>query len=135
MSEISNTYLIISDQVHRIIRPVTKIGRSLDNHLVISDTSVSRLHAEIRFEMGKFQLVDMGSTGGSFHNGERVEKCTLQSGDSIQLADVPLIFAQNKTNLSNDSFEQELELSQLGPDENATLIQNPLDWRIQRSVR
>ncbi|MEK6256057.1 MAG: FHA domain-containing protein [Chloroflexota bacterium] len=129
MAEIYNTYLIVSDQVYRINAAVTKIGRSLDNHLVITSANVSRQHAEIRYENDEYKLFDNGSTGGTFHNGVRIEKCSLNSGDSIQLAEVPVIFARNPTNMDKQEKASTGELKLLGPDNEPTILEQELDWR------
>ena len=86
-----NAFLIIETQVFHIPETTTKIGRSLGNHLVISEPQVSRHHAIIEREEDHFVIVDMGSTFGTFVNGERIEKVRLQTGDSILVANVPLV--------------------------------------------
>ena len=42
------------------------IGRSGDNELVVGDRSVSRHHAELHVDHGRFHLVDLGSTNGTY---------------------------------------------------------------------
>jgi len=50
-----------------------KIGRLDDNDIVISDTSVSRNHAEISIENeNTFYITDLNSTNGTFVNGNRL---------------------------------------------------------------
>ena len=88
----ANIYLIISSQVFPIKFPITKIGRKLDNDLVIQDILVSRYHAEIRYEGKQFYIIDLDSTGGTFINNKRIKKGVLCSGDIILLANVPLMF-------------------------------------------
>lgn len=43
-----------------------KIGRHSSNQILILDESISRYHAEIKFENGVFFLKDIGSTTGTF---------------------------------------------------------------------
>lgn len=43
-----------------------KIGRHSSNQILILDESISRYHAEIKFENGLFFLKDIGSTTGTF---------------------------------------------------------------------
>lgn len=43
-----------------------KIGRHSSNAILILDESISRFHAEIQFQEGKFYLKDSGSTTGTF---------------------------------------------------------------------
>jgi len=65
-----------------------------DNHLVIDDPRVSRLHAQLRIVRGQFVIFDLDSTGGTFVNGQRIHQYTLRAGDVISLAGVPLVFGQ-----------------------------------------
>jgi ABC-type multidrug transport system ATPase subunit/pSer/pThr/pTyr-binding forkhead associated (FHA) protein len=62
------------------------IGRGSGNDVVISDLLASRNHASIR-RMGKdrFQVVDHGSTNGTFLNGRRVVTADLREGDLISV--------------------------------------------------
>lgn len=85
--------LILEDEkVYPIERPVTNIGRRSTNHLVINDLRVSRNHAQVRFVNGGYMIFDIGSSGGTFINGERVQQSLLRPGDVISLAGVKLIF-------------------------------------------
>jgi hypothetical protein len=91
----TNAYLIISgNQIVNLTRPVTNLGRRVDNHIVLDDRRVSRLHAQIRISQGKFILFDLQSRGGTFVNGERIHQQTLHPGDVISLAGVLLVFGQ-----------------------------------------
>lgn len=101
-----NIYLIISSQVFPIKSAVTKIGRKLDNDLVIQDSLVSRYHAEIRFEENRFIIADLDSTGGTFINNKRVNKGVLYSGDIILLANVPLMFMNESDMLERVADEE-----------------------------
>ncbi|WP_052851653.1 FHA domain-containing protein [Streptomyces avicenniae] len=57
------------------IGQVTRIGRALENELVVSDLQVSRLHAEFLAQPdGRFEIRDLGSHNGTFVNGQRLEK-------------------------------------------------------------
>jgi len=91
-----HAYLIISGvKVFPLGSPVINIGRRLDNALVIDDPRVSRNHAQLRAEGGRFVVYDLNSTGGTFVNGKRVTQCVLYPGDVISLAGVPIIFGQD----------------------------------------
>ncbi len=46
---------------------------------------VSRSHARLECAPGACTLVDLGSSNGSYLNGERVERVLLQPGDMISL--------------------------------------------------
>ena len=53
---------------------VTRIGRALDNDLVVSDLQVSRYHAEFRATPAGYEIVDLGSHNGTYVNGEPVQR-------------------------------------------------------------
>lgn len=73
---------------------VTSIGRKIDNELVLNDPRVSRRHAELRCFRGRFVVFDMGSSGGTYVNGHRVNHSVVYDGDVISLAGVQLVFRQ-----------------------------------------
>lgn len=60
------------------------VGRKVDKDLVIADPRVSRDHAVIVSEDGKFTVVDQGSKHGTFVNGERVERQILERNDRLE---------------------------------------------------
>ena len=55
------------------------IGRRDTNDLRLAGSEVSRDHAEIRFEGGRFTIRDRGSRYGSFVNGEAITERELQT--------------------------------------------------------
>ena len=95
-----NAYLLINTQVVPLVREKTTLGRKLDNDLVIQDALISRNHANIRYENGKFMVYDMKSTGGTFVNNKRIDKSELISGDIISLANVPLMFVHDGSTMT-----------------------------------
>ena len=60
------------------------VGRKVDKDLVIADPRVSRDHALITSEDGKFCVVDQGSKHGTFVNGERIQRKTLERNDRVE---------------------------------------------------
>jgi predicted component of type VI protein secretion system len=62
-----------------------RIGRAPQNDLVLEDPGkgVSRNHAEIRFEGGRYTLVDLGSQNGLWVSGSRVPSVVLEPGVSV----------------------------------------------------
>ncbi len=59
------------------------IGRSSELDMVLVEDMVSRRHAKIFVEGGDIFLEDLGSTNGSFVNGEKVVRTKLAEGDRI----------------------------------------------------
>ncbi len=71
--------------------PVT-IGRMSSNDIVLSDQNISRKHAEVRHEGGRWLIVDLGSTNGTSVNGKLAREHTLSSGDRIAFGSTELKF-------------------------------------------
>jgi sigma-B regulation protein RsbU (phosphoserine phosphatase) len=69
------------------------VGRKVEKDLVIADPRVSRDHAVILSENGKFFVVDQGSKHGTFINGERVERRQLERNDRIEFGARDTIYA------------------------------------------
>jgi len=64
------------------------IGRDSNNGVVINDSEISRKHARLTFQGGKYVLDDLGSTNGTFVNGQRlVGPVVLKSGDVVSLGE------------------------------------------------
>ncbi|MFI9464538.1 ABC transporter ATP-binding protein/permease [Streptomyces xiamenensis] len=60
---------------HLAVGQVTRIGRALENELVVSDLQVSRHHAEfLAHSDGRYELHDLGSHNGTYVNGQRMDK-------------------------------------------------------------
>src|SRR5262245_6064246 len=96
----SEARLHVSDsQGRRVVvldRPLFLIGRRTAADLQIVSTDVSREHAEIVQEDGRYTLRDRGSRYGTFVNGEQITERALQHGDRIRLGRtdaIELIFA------------------------------------------
>jgi pSer/pThr/pTyr-binding forkhead associated (FHA) protein len=64
------------------------IGRDPSNDIVINDAEVSRKHARLLFQDELYVLEDLGSTNGTFINGQRLESPqVLEPGDMILLGE------------------------------------------------
>lgn len=73
-------YALDGDQLH--------IGRESSNEIAVNDAEVSRRHARLTFQGGKYVLEDMGSTNGTFVNGQRLTgPRVLKSGEVISLGE------------------------------------------------
>ncbi len=68
------------------------LGRNEDCDYQIISTRVSREHAEIIRTASGFALRDLGSTNGTFLNGQRIDQLRLGDGDLVAIADVELTF-------------------------------------------
>jgi sigma-B regulation protein RsbU (phosphoserine phosphatase) len=69
------------------------IGRKMEKDLAIADPRVSRDHALIVSESGKFFVEDQGSKHGTFVNGERVQRKVLERNDRLEFGARDSIYA------------------------------------------
>lgn len=71
-----------------LTQEVITIGRDVTNELVVADAEVSRQHARVSRTPGGIVLEDLGSTNGTFVNGERLTAPrVLSSGDLVGLGE------------------------------------------------
>src|SRR5215210_97800 len=68
------------------------IGREAGADYVISDGKASRLHAAIRpLPDGRATLVDLGSSNGTFVNGQRIQSQLLTGNEQVQIGDTVIV--------------------------------------------
>jgi hypothetical protein len=69
-----------------LIGATVKVGRDLDNDVIIQDQPMSRHHAEIRLGRGAYRVFDLGSTYGTFVNDQQVgaDGLAIKDGDTIR---------------------------------------------------
>jgi predicted component of type VI protein secretion system len=70
------------------------IGRDSANEIVINDAEISRRHARLTFQGGKYVLEDLGSTNGTFVNGQRLAgPRVLKAGEVVSFGEqIVMIF-------------------------------------------
>ena len=69
------------------------IGRADYNDLVLPDESVSTSHAKLQRREGVWVLVDLGSTNGTFIDGDQIKgDAPLAPGATVRFGDVSLVF-------------------------------------------
>lgn len=73
------------------------IGRGNECDLVLNRKGISRKHAEIVFQSGRFVVNDLDSLNGLKVNGYKVARVILEEGDSIKLGEVSLVFTSTKS--------------------------------------
>jgi sigma-B regulation protein RsbU (phosphoserine phosphatase) len=99
---------VLGERIVSMDRLPFTIGRRETNDLRLGGSEVSREHAEIAVEAGKFVLRDKASRYGTFVNGEPASECELRPGDRIRLgrgggADLLFLAGDEERSLSSRS--------------------------------
>jgi two-component system, NtrC family, response regulator HydG len=89
--------------------PEFSIGREASNRFSVNDELVSRRHAVIKEESGRFTLVDLNSRNGTLVNAVPVQERTLQAGDRIQIGDSLLLFDLEASDVATGTTSVEFD--------------------------
>jgi two-component system, NtrC family, sensor kinase len=72
--------------------PCVRLGREKGNCVQLHDSEVSRFHAELRWRDGRYELVDLDSSNGTYVNSQLAPQHVLNSGDRLQIGRTLMIF-------------------------------------------
>ncbi len=76
------------NEIYELNQGVLTLGRDITNDIVINDPEVSRHHCRLTQGAGGYTLEDLGSTNGTFVNGQRLTGARqLQPGEMIGLGE------------------------------------------------
>ena len=76
------------NQSYDLNKDIVTLGRDITNDIVINDPEVSRHHMRMTRGAGGFTIEDLGSTNGTFVNGQRLTGARpLRPGDMIGLGE------------------------------------------------
>jgi pSer/pThr/pTyr-binding forkhead associated (FHA) protein len=76
------------NQTYDLNKDIITLGRDITNDIVINDPEVSRHHMRLTRGAGGFTIEDLGSTNGTFINGQRITGAKpLNNGDMIGLGE------------------------------------------------
>lgn len=86
-------------QAYPLVRPVTTVGRTSDNDLILDDPSVSRHHARIVRTPDGFVIEDLDSFNGTTVGGRTLhgDRAALNDETELIFGDVPVRFAQPRS--------------------------------------
>ena len=87
-----------------VTRDMTVIGRREDCDLRIPLGDVSRKHCRLILDGDTIKVEDLGSSNGTYRNGERVQQTEITAGDTLQIG--PVVFV-----LQVDGFPADEDLT------------------------
>ncbi|MEO8205776.1 MAG: FHA domain-containing protein [Chthoniobacterales bacterium] len=101
---------IYLDQDNPFTRDLTEekitVGRLADNSIHLDEVSVSSHHAELISEGGQYHLHDLGSTNGTFVNGEAVTDAILRNGDEVRFGKVEVVFSSDENGVADQPLPE-----------------------------
>lgn len=106
---------IEDDQANRTVVPLARdeysIGRGEDNTVRLTERNISRRHARIAQEAGRWVVFDAGSYNGCYVNGTRVsDRQDLAHGDLVQLGDYRLELVDEDREQPEPGFDSKATL-------------------------
>jgi len=97
----------MTGRTHELKADTTTIGRVEDNTFQIAEPSVSSHHCEILLKGSEVVVKDLGSTNGSFINGEKVTESVLKPGQLLRLGQIEMrLETDSMTTPSKKSVDQ-----------------------------
>ena len=109
---------------------LTTVGRLPDNALQIPEASVSSHHCEIQLRGNDLFVRDLGSTNGTFINGEKINEGTVKAGQILRLGMVDMRLETGDAQAASASQKKLLEQTRVipkGVDVSQLIGAQPLD--------
>jgi two-component system cell cycle response regulator len=99
-------------EMYKLEKDRTVIGRSEKADIRLIDDGISRDHAQLVKDGGQIVLEDLGSTNGTFCNGDRVRRQALAEGDKILLGSTTILKFSYQDRL-DEAFQRQMSESAL----------------------
>jgi len=99
-------------EMYRIEKDQVVIGRGDKVDLRLVDDGISREHVRLSREEGRIVLEDLGSTNGTYCNGERIERQPLAEGDKILIGSTTILKFSYQDRL-DEMFQRQMSESAL----------------------
>jgi diguanylate cyclase (GGDEF)-like protein len=99
-------------EMYKITSESTVIGRGQQADIQVIDEGISRRHAEIKHEGENILIRDLGSTNGTYCNGEKITEYQLSDGDKIQVGSTTILKFTFHDSL-DESFQRQMYESAL----------------------
>src|SRR4051812_48982902 len=98
--------------MYKITNESTVIGRGQQADIQVIDEGISRRHAEIVHEGENILIRDLGSTNGTYCNGDKITSYQLSDGDKIQVGSTTILKFTFHDSL-DESFQRQMYESAL----------------------
>lgn len=85
-------------------RADASIGRAADSDLVLDHIQISRRHARVRWDGRQYLISDLGSTNGTYVNGERIQEAALTENARVQIGPFHFSFTQGALRQQHDTI-------------------------------
>jgi pSer/pThr/pTyr-binding forkhead associated (FHA) protein len=115
-------------------KDLTVVGRREDCDLRIPLGEISRKHCRIIKDGESLKVEDLGSSNGTYHNGERIQEAVVQAGDTVQVGSIAFVVQidgvpadeQMQPVMAHPTPGHEVgDAVNQGSDAPATVVQNP----------
>ena len=81
-------------KVYHLTKSEILIGSGQQNHIILNLPSISKSHLKLLYETEQWQVVDKGSTNGSYYGKNQLtpgKRCLFNPGESVRLGDKVII--------------------------------------------
>jgi hypothetical protein len=75
-----------------VVDGLTTIGRHPESTICLDDVTVSRRHAQVVLDNGRYVVRDLGSLNGTYVNQMRIDELVLEQGDELQIGKYRMVF-------------------------------------------
>jgi pSer/pThr/pTyr-binding forkhead associated (FHA) protein len=122
---------------YRLKEPVTTIGRSADNDIVLDEDIVSRHHAVFEYKDNTWYITDSGSTNGTLVNGNQIEpqlRCSLKEGDELSIGNYVITFRMTEIGEEipvSTAVSQEIAAAEETPEIESRDTEAPVEEKIE----
>ncbi|NDJ61619.1 MAG: FHA domain-containing protein [Chloroflexi bacterium] len=115
------------NQFYELNKDVHTLGRDITNDIVINDPEVSRHHVRLTRGAGGFTVEDLGSTNGTFVNGQRITGARpLRPSDMIGLGETVTLGYETAPAPTSESAEPGMAAPAPSTDAGAPPASRPL---------
>jgi hypothetical protein len=83
-------------KVFPLDKPVIVLGRLPECDITLTGAAVSRRHAKVQQEGGRWTITDLGSTNGVRINAQQVQVGEIRPGDRVEVGDITFTFLQSR---------------------------------------